>query len=336
MFEIDKLKGHYKNRELLKKLLREKFVSGTYLFSGMEAIGKKKTALWFAQLVNCREPDAPCGRCLSCRKIDKGVHPDVKLIARHKDKTAITIDQVREEVVSEANFKPLEGRFKVIVIDDAHLLNDQAQNSLLKVTEEPGDRIIIVLVTSRPSELIDTIISRCRILRFQPISKPDMDEILMGIPGITPEKLHLVSATSAGSPGRAVRQAADEKFWKMREKIFALLEILPDGRLEDVLSFCESFSLSRTELSALESLFEILISWFRDLLFVREGMGEENLVNRDFRPALEKVVFCYMPEDIITMQELVLEVRKLVFENNLNIRLGLQRIFIKAKQFGSA
>lgn len=335
MNNIGELRGHHKNRELLKKQLRENFVSGSYLFSGMEAIGKKKTALWFAQMVNCESDDAPCGVCRSCRKIEKGLHPDVVVITRAEDKTVITIDQIREQLLNESNFKPLEGRYRVFIIDDAHLLNDQAQNSLLKVLEEPGSTIIIVLVTSRPSELIGTIISRCRSMKFFPLPKDDMDGILRRNHDIPEERVHLVAATAAGSPGKAINQALDDQFWKMRKSIFSTLELLPDGKNGVIIKFINSFKISRTDVEHLESVFEILLSWFRDILFLQDGMDDSFLINRDFRESLDKVTYCYEQADIFSIQELILEVRKLVFENNMNIQLGLQRILIKIKQYGS-
>lgn len=335
MNNINQLRGHHKNRELLRKQLRENFVSGSYLFSGMEAVGKKKTALWFAQLVNCEESDAPCGVCRSCKNIEKGLHPDVAVITRLEDKTVITIDQIRDQILNEANFKPLEGRYRVFIIDDAHLLNDQAQNSLLKVLEEPGNTIIIVLVTSRPSELIGTIISRCRSMKFFPLSRDDMEEILLSTPHIPEERLRLVAATAAGSPGKAVNQALDDRFWKMRKNIFSTLEILPEGKNSIIIKFLSSSKIARTDVEHLESVFEILLSWFRDILFIQNGMDDSFLINRDFRDSLDKVAFCYEQADIFSLQELILEVRKLVFENNMNIQLGLQRILIKIKQYGS-
>jgi len=335
VFNIDKLKGHNRNRKLIELLCQEGSASGTYLFSGMEAIGKKLVALWFSQLVNCSSENPPCGNCLSCMKIEKNIHPDVKVISRREDKTVITIDQIREELISEANYKPHEGAYRVFIIDDAHQLNDQAQNALLKVTEEPGDRIVIILVTSRPSELIDTIISRCRILRFFPLSSSDMEVVLSGITDIPRDRIKLVTATSSGSPGKAIRQACDEDFWKMRKKIFDILEKLPDGSLGDIIKFCDGFKISRREVEKLESFFEIVLSWIRDLLYIQEGMDESALINSDFRESLEKVVFCFQAENLISLKDLILEVRKLVFENNLNIRLGMQRMFIKIKEYGS-
>jgi DNA polymerase III subunit delta' len=332
---VDILTGHGKNRTVLSNLFKEGFVSGSYLFSGIESVGKKMTALWFAKLLNCREESPPCGVCISCRKIDGEVHPDVKLITRDQSKTVITIDQVRQQVIDEANYKPFEGKYRVFIIDDAHLLNEQSQNAMLKTLEEPGESVVIILVTSRPSDLLPTIISRCREIRFFPLTQGEIETILKGKINVEPEKMKLLTLFSTGAPGKAIELADDKNFWKRREAIFDILEKLPDGQLGDILKFCESYNISRTDVKALESTFEIMLSWFRDLLFLKSGMDEESLVNRDFFLNLNRVVFCFEPEDILTIQDFILEMRKLVFENNLNIRMTLQRLMIRIKQTGS-
>jgi DNA polymerase III subunit delta' len=329
------LAGHDKNRTVLLKLFHEGFVSGSYLFSGIESVGKKLTALWFAKLLNCREENAPCGVCVSCRKIDGGIHPDVKLITRDEAKTVITIDQVRGQVIDEANYKPFEGKYRVFIVDDAHLLNEQAQNAMLKTLEEPGETVVLVLVTSRPSELLPTIVSRCRELRFFPLSREEMEKILQVKADIEPEKLKLLTVFSTGAPGKALELADDKDFWKRREDIFGILEKLPDGKLGDILKFCESYNVSRTDIKALESTFEIMLSWFRDMLFLKSEMSADFLVNKDFCMNMNRVVFCFEPEDLLAIQDMILEMRKLVFENNLNIKMVLQRLFIRIKQAGS-
>jgi DNA polymerase III subunit delta' len=331
----DRLIGHEKNRMVLLKLFSEGFVSGSYLFSGIESVGKKMMALWFAKLLNCPDENPPCEKCISCRKINGGIHPDVKMITREENKTVITIDQVRSQVIDEANYRPFEGKFRIFIIDDAHLLNEQAQNALLKTLEEPGETVIIILVTSRPSELLPTIISRCREIKFFPLPPGEIQAILGEISGVEPEKLGLLAHFSSGAPGKALQLAEDRDFWNRREELFGVLEKLPDGKLDDILRFCESYNISRTDVKALESTFEIMLSWFRDILFLKSDMDRESLVNDDYYINLNRVVFCFEPEDVLSIQNLILEIRKLVFENNLNIKMALQRLLIRIKQAGS-
>jgi len=327
--------GHQKNRQLLLGLHRSDCAAGSYLFSGMESIGKKLTAFWFAKLVNCKSKPAPCNRCISCRKIDQGVHPDVKFVEKLEDKTVITIDQVREQIIEEANYKPFEGRFRVFIVDDAHLLNEQAQNAMLKTLEEPSPTTIIILITSRVSELIPTVVSRCREIKFFSLSSGEVQSILEKKLTLPPEKVKLLTSLASGAPGKAIFLAQDDDFWKRREEIFQLLEKLPDGKLGDVLDFCSSYRVSRQDVGKLESTFEIILSWFRDLSFMNNGMSGDSLINPDFEDSLKHVIYCYDAADILSIQDLTLEIRKLIFNNNLNIKMGLQRLMIKIMQAGT-
>lgn len=329
------IKGHDNNIRMLKKLFADDNASGSYLFTGMDSIGKKAVALWFARLINCPDPDPPCGVCVSCSKIEGGIHPDVKLIARYEDKKAILVDQIRDQLISESSYRPLEGRFKVFMIDSAHLMNDQAQNALLKVMEEPGSTTVIILITSRPAEIIDTIRSRCRIYRFFPLPVEDVEEIIRACPDVPSERVALVSQTSYGSPGRAIKQAGNEQFWAMRQGLYNLMAKLPDGSLGDVLEYCNKFWLERSDVEGLESMFEIILAWLRDIICLKEGLDRDSLINPDFYDSLQGVEYCYSEGDILNLQEQIMEIRKLMFENNLNIRMGLQRIMIKVKQMGS-
>lgn len=321
----------------LKNLVLEENASGSFIFSGMDSIGKKQVALWYAMLVNCPEDSPPCGRCISCRKIQKGLHPDVKVITKSEDRKVITIDQARREVMEEAHFKPFEGRFRVFVIDDAHLLNDQAQNALLKVLEEPGPNVIIILVTSRQEDLLPTIRSRCRVFKFQPLRSEVVEQILRmetDLP-FDDDRIRLLSLASYGSPGKAIRMASDTDYWKRRNTIFSLLESLPDGKLEDVLDFADSYRVSYSDVGVLESTFEIILSWFRDILILH-ATGDDSLVlNEDYKNSLYSVAGCYQPSDVVKIQDLVLEIRKLVLENNLNLKMAFQRLFIHIKKTGS-
>jgi DNA polymerase-3 subunit delta' len=329
------LMGHEKNRTVLYKQYRDGNPAGSYLFSGTEGVGKKITALWYAKMLNCTGSFPPCGQCISCRKIDKSLHPDVRVIAKSEEKTLITIDQIRQEVIEEGNYKPFEGKYRTFIIDDAHLMNDQAQNALLKTLEEPGDSIVIILVTSRTSELLPTIISRCREIRFFPLPHKDIEQILKGLDMLELERIKLLTVFSGGAPGKAIKLAKDQTFWKMRSNLFDLLENLPDGNLEDILVFCDEFKVTRSEVKTLESVFEAIISWFRDISFIQNGMRPDSLINLDYYKNIESIAFCFSPEDLLSIQELVLEVRKLVFENNLNIKMAFQRLFIKIKQAGT-
>ena len=149
------------------------------LFAGPSGVGKRLTALAVAQALNCTNTSQgsglraegsvdACGACAACTRIARGVHPDV-LFVEPGDSGAIKIDQVRD-IVDRAQYRPFEGRRRVVIIDEADALVQPAQNALLKTLEEPTPSSVFILVTSRPDMLLPTVLSRCPQLRFRPLS----------------------------------------------------------------------------------------------------------------------------------------------------------------------
>src|SRR5262245_22371281 len=130
------------------------------LFAGVAGIGKWTLAQFIAKAFNCIQLQNDfCNRCSNCLRISENAHPDVKNVV--PDGLFIKIDQMRS-LNREVFFKPFEGRRRVFVIDEAEKFKIEAANSILKTLEEPPDTSILILVTSRPNDLLPTIRSRCQ------------------------------------------------------------------------------------------------------------------------------------------------------------------------------
>jgi len=148
------------------------------IFAGPAGVGKATTARALAALFLCEGPKeaTPCGKCPSCAAFEANAHPDyhvvTKELIRYHDKTGkskgidLSIHVLRPEVLEPAGRKPGMGRGKVFVIEQAELMNPQAQNALLKTLEEPAGRTLIVLLTEQSLALLPTVRSRCQIVRF--------------------------------------------------------------------------------------------------------------------------------------------------------------------------
>src|SRR3954470_7014995 len=148
-----------------------------------------------------------CGVCAACTRIARGVHPDVLFVAPG-DNGSIKIDQVRD-VVDRAQYRPFEGRRRVVIIDQADALVPQAQNALLKTLEEPPSSCVFILVTSRPDVLLPTVLSRCPQLRFRPLSADDIAKALVQ-QGHTETEARAVASTANGSMGQALEASAGD------------------------------------------------------------------------------------------------------------------------------
>ena len=148
----------------------------SYMFSGREGIGKKLFAKIFAKMILCLSEDKPCNTCKSCISFEGENHPDFMQI-NADDGKSIKIEQIRlmQEKVVE---KPIISNKKVYIINDAELLTKEAQNCLLKTLEEPPEYVIIILIVSNESKILNTVKSRCVKIEFEKIPDEEINNYL--------------------------------------------------------------------------------------------------------------------------------------------------------------
>jgi len=144
-----------------------------YIISGADAEGRNAAADYIARAAVCEEREkAPCGGCRHCRKSEKGIHPDITVVTREKDAREMTVDVVRR-VRSDAMVMPNEADRSVYIISEAETMNDNAQNALLKILEEPPTHALFLLPTENPELLLGTVRSRCELITLPPIDRQE-------------------------------------------------------------------------------------------------------------------------------------------------------------------
>ncbi|MGC8660623.1 MAG: DNA polymerase III subunit delta', partial [Desulfomonilaceae bacterium] len=199
---MTKILGHADTLAILKNSVVSQKMAHAYLFSGLDGIGKKLVAIEFACMVNCPSYDPDEGHeCRVCALIRKGNHADVQIVTPLKG--SIRIDSVRQ-IHSFLKYSPVEAQYRVIIIDDAHLLNRSAQNALLKTLEEPPGSSLLILVTSRASALLSTVKSRLRHVRFGPLERSLISEELVRRKRIPSDQAASLAGLASGSLGRAL------------------------------------------------------------------------------------------------------------------------------------
>jgi DNA polymerase-3 subunit delta' len=170
--------------QLLQRSLARQRLGHAYLFSGDDLEHLELVARTLAKTLNCQDqhesktvPGAPdsCDQCLSCRKIEGRNHPDVQWVRPESKSRVITIDQMRD-LMQTIFLKPTEAEYKVAVIVAADRLNTQAANAFLKTLEEPPQRSVLILLTTEPGRILETILSRCLRLSFSAESERFQDE----------------------------------------------------------------------------------------------------------------------------------------------------------------
>ena len=318
--------GHEQPIAALKSAVAGGRIAHAYLFSGMEAVGKRTTALAFAQLINCERPgdlDA-CGTCPSCRKIDGDVHPDILVLSAQG--AFIRIGGIRQ-MQERMSFRPLEGRKRVLILDGADRMNDVAANALLKTLEEPPPLNILILVTTAPHRLPITVVSRCRTLRFRPLSQETVAAFLRESAGVREPMASFLASVSGGSVGKALRMDG-EAFLESRR--FVLEEVLAEtrGSLLRVIGLAVAFGGSNEEIGL---KLDILRTFWRDALVFRETGEETRLVFRDQLDRIRSFARALTGERILEGIRAA-EDAAAALERNDNKQLTLETMLIKVAQ----
>ena len=211
--------GNDKIKELLTNSVKNNKISHSYLFIGIEGIGKKLIAKEFAKMILCIDENKYCGSCKSCIEFDTDNNPDFKII--EPDGNSLKIEQIRE-FQSKVTEKPIISNKKVYIINDSDKMTTEAQNCLLKTLEEPPEFVTIILIGSNENAFLSTIKSRCMILHFNKIQD---DEIKKFLEENYQNKVNSKIMLDAfqGSIGKALQiQDKQEEYEKIEKIIYSL------------------------------------------------------------------------------------------------------------------
>jgi DNA polymerase-3 subunit delta' len=272
--------GHSMAIHRLQNAIRTDKVVQSYLFAGNEGIGKRWAAVQFSKALNCLnnpvESGDACDRCLSCRKIDDGVHPDLLLL--EPENQAIKVDQVRQ-MQKVLAYKPYEGRRRVCIIAAADRMAPHMSNILLKTLEEPPLHTVIVLLARHPRLMLPTILSRCQLIRFHPLPVALVSQWLSRQQGLDEKEAHLLAGLSDGSPGKAL-ELREQIRQIPREKL--LREWLGPAALsfEEMEGWVEAMPSERTDLML---ILEVAKTLLRDLVIVKTLRDGSRLIHTDLQ-----------------------------------------------------
>jgi DNA polymerase-3 subunit delta' len=298
------------NQETSKKILvgtlKKDMLASAYLFYGEVGTGKWALALELAKAINCENSgNQGCDDCLSCRKIDKLIHPDVKTIfpvpfssaktqaERDKRQEAmekfkkekiedpytivkfeknvnIPVDQIRE-MQRELSLKPFEGKRKVVIIAEVENMHPSSANSLLKTLEEPPPDSNLILTTTDMNRLLPTVVSRCQQIRFGKIPSSLIEKRLRERHHIPDGKASFYAKISNGSLGKALDFIGGEKE-NIRQDAIGMFETSVEGNTAKIVQKVDELLSSWDKNSILE-MFEFLISLLRDIYLTLETSG---------------------------------------------------------------
>ena len=299
------------------RLVANQRLAHAYLLVGPQDSGKTQTALSLAQLVNCEsQKSVPCGECPPCRKIASGNHPDVHVLG-NDEMDSIKIEDIRF-LLSRAHLMAYEAKTKVFIIRNIELMTLEAANALLKTLEEPAPNTLMILTTSMPEIKLDTIKSRCHIIKFFPSSVNRIAQILID-EGIKNDDARFLAVYSEGSLGKT-RKLIEQEIITQRRKI---LDEMLFNRNND--AFLKELSSNPVEI--IQAL-RLLLSFFRDVLLFKSGVSKSELVHQDVLREVENFATRGF-EDLALIIRQIVQTKELVDENlNVKMSLSLLREYI--------
>ena len=254
---FDKIIGNDKIKEMLYKSVKDKKTSHSYLFVGIEGIGKKEIAKEFAKMLLCINDNKYCNTCKSCIEFDSNNNPDFLYI--EPDGNSVKIEQIRY-IQRKIQEKPIISNKKVYIINDADKMTTEAQNCLLKTLEEPPEYSTIILIGSNENMFLSTIKSRCMIIHFSKIEDEKIRKYLeekYELKDISTNMLEIFQ----GSIGKAIL-LKDKK--EQYEKIELIIKSLRQKSIIDILNMSEILYKSKEEIfDILEYINVILIKLAR-------------------------------------------------------------------------
>ena len=319
------LVGQQHVTETLANAIRNNRVAHAYIFSGARGVGKTTAARIVAKALNCANGPTPepCGECDSCKEIAAGSSLDVIEIDAASNRG---IDQIRE-LREMVRYAPAAARTKVVILDEAHMLTGEASNALLKTLEEPPDRVIFVMATTQPEDLVDTIRSRSQHFHFRALTFAEITQRLEEIASrenLTIEQgaLAVIARMAEGSLRDALSLLEQARAYcgdtipdnQVRE----LLGVVPEDALNELVEAIASASADRAlslvhtfqkEGRNLQHFCREAIRHMRNLLIARVCGADSDLIaaTPDQRPALAKAAAQFSEEDLTRFFQILLQ-----------------------------
>jgi DNA polymerase III subunit delta' len=327
------VRGHDRALSSLRLSAQSGRLPHAFLFVGPEGIGKRTFALKLAQALLCEQnPEGrldPCESCPGCLQVEAGTHPDLIVTGRPEDKQELPIRVIRD-LCSEFGLKPARGVRKVAIVDDVDTMNDEAANAFLKTLEEPPPGAVLILLGTSPEQQLETIVSRCQVVRFDPLPADELAALLLdkGI-AADPNDAAKLAALAEGSVSRAVGLADPELDRYRRDLIDGLAGDRGFDPAEQVQRLLEFAKKAGKETSAQRRRTSLMVGelarLFRGILWQTAGL-EPPSADPDDRAAIARLAERLEPEDVFVLADRALEA-DYHLGRNLYMPLVLESLF---------
>ena len=298
---FEKIRGQRFAKKYLSNSIKSNMISHAYMFEGPNGIGKNTMARELAAIL------------LEMENLFNS--PDY--IEIKPDGNSIKIAQIRK-LQSDILVKPYKS-YKIYVIDEAQKMTVEAQNALLKTLEEPPKYAIIILITNNKESLLDTIKSRCEIIKFTPIPLVEVADYLTQT-GVDKNRASLLANFSRGSMQKAIELSESEDFHIMRDEVQKYVETFLTGSMLDIMDIQSSIEKYKDNIT---NVLDLLVNYFRDIMMVKENVDSSMIIN------LDRLVFIKNMSTKITYSQLskiidIIEETKNKLRSNCNFNISIQ------------
>lgn len=287
-----------------------------YLFTGPKGVGKRTLASLMGQGLLCTGENRPCGQCPACIRMKDGNHPDVIFL---QDEKSIKVEAVRD-IIRQASEHTYEGGRRIIMINGAEKMTPQAQNSLLKTLEEPNADTVFLLVSDDATQLLPTIVSRCRVLKLHPWPEQYVEKIL-ALHGVSADRARLAAHISAGSIGAALNRALDECYWERRDEL--LKTVFSMKSAADVAAVSGRYKDTKDTANEWLTSVEEMV---REVMLVRLKQTDESVLN-DYPEAWRRAAAEAPIEFFQKLLEAVFNARRLK-SNQVNWQAAMETLLL--------
>lgn len=298
---FEKIRGQRFAKKYLSNSIKSNMISHAYMFEGPSGVGKNTMARELAAIL------------LEMENLFNS--PDYIEIT--PDGNSIKIAQIRK-LQSDILVKPYKS-YKIYVIDEAQKMTVEAQNALLKTLEEPPKYAIIILITNNKESLLDTIKSRCEIIKFTPIPLVEVADYLTQT-GVDKNRASLLANFSRGSMQKAIELSESEDFHIMRDEVQKYVETFLTGSMLDIMDIQSSIEKYKDNIT---NVLDLLVNYFRDIMMVKENVDSSMIIN------LDRLVFIKNMSTKITYSQLskiidIIEETKNKLRSNCNFNISIQ------------
>ena len=298
---FEKIRGQRFAKKYLSNSIKSNMISHAYMFEGPSGVGKNTMARELAATL------------LEMENLFNS--PDYIEIT--PDGNSIKIAQIRK-LQSDILVKPYKS-YKIYVIDEAQKMTVEAQNALLKTLEEPPKYAIIILITNNKESLLDTIKSRCEIIKFTPIPLVEVADYLTQT-GVDKNRASLLANFSRGSMQKAIELSESEDFHIMRDEVQKYVETFLTGSMLDIMDIQNSIEKYKDNIT---NVLDLIVNYFRDIMMVKENVDSSMIIN------LDRLVFIKNMSTKITYSQLskiidIIEETKNKLRSNCNFNISIQ------------